>query len=295
MKKTYLTILILGIILGLFLRDLLWDRPAAAKVVTVRSRNLSFQMETRQQDLSHGMTVDVVKPVQVTINDGGQQKAVITQAATVGDLLYEQGIGLASTDQINPPLNTFLTDGSTVQIDRIVDLEIEEVNDIPFNISRINDAFLYYGKETVISAGKLGKKQQRFLITYKNGVEVRRRLLSELILEEPVTELTAFGTKIEVEEYARGRASWYATKDCSPAPRSLGVGGCAAHPHYDFGRYVRVTREDTGKSIIVEINDRGPNQRIHPDRVIDLDATVFRELASLGTGTIAVKIELLKN
>ena len=120
------------------------------------------------------------------------------------------------------------------------------------------------------------------MITYKNGVEIKRHLLSETVVRIPQTEQRRLGTRIEVEQTEQGRASWYAYKGCL----------CAAHPSYMKGRYVRVTAG--GKSVIVRINDRGPDQSIYPDRVIDLDSVAFKQLAPLGAGTIGVRAELLK-
>lgn len=288
-KKIYLAVLIFGIILGLYLHELLPKKPAVAKVVTIQSRNLHFKVETHDETVSQGITIDVSEPVKVILVDAGNEREIETLAATVNDLLYEQKIGLAATDQISPPLGGFLGEGLRISIDRIVDLEITETSEIPYEIKLEYDPEVFYGQEAIVEAGIPGKKEQTFLITYKNGVEIRRRLLEEKILERPKIELRKFGTKIEVEETREGRASWYATKKClSP------VGGCAAHPFYSLGRYVRVTSLSSDKTIIVQINDRGPDLSVHPDRVIDLDSTAFKALAPLGTGTIAVKVELLK-
>ncbi len=322
MRKALLIVLVFGIALGLLLRDLLPKTPAAAKVVTIQSRNLTFQIETTAKtvyellaeqgfaetviqssegakdlrdssvallplndEVRHGQTIEIRKPVDVTLLDGGEEpRSLKTQAVTIGDLLAEQKLALAPTDRVTPTLSSFLGEGMKINIDRIVDLEVTELNEIPYSIGLEYDPETLYGREAVLVPGKLGQKQQSFLITYKNGVEVKRKLLREKILEAPSAEVRKFGTKIEVEEVREGRASWYAYKKCM----------CAAHPFYDKGRYVRVTSLNSGKTIIVRINDRGPDLSVHPERVIDLDSVAFKELAPLGAGTIAVEVELLR-
>lgn len=221
----------------------------------------------------------------VTINDGGNQKNYTSSAETIGDLLFEQKIGLAATDRVTPALEWYLAEGLKITIDRIVDLEITETNEIPYEITINHNPEIYYGRESVLSKGMIGKKEQVFMITYKNGVEVKRKLLSQKVLEKPVAEIREFGTKIEIEDEKEGRASWYAYKGCM----------CAAYPVLLKGRYVRVFNLDTDKSIIVKINDFGPEQAIFPDRVIDLDSVAYKELAALGTGTIRVRVQVLKN
>lgn len=79
-----------------------------------------------------------------------------------------------------------------------------------------------------------------------------------------------------------GVASWYAYKGCN----------CAASPDFPKGSYVKVTRiNDPSKSVIVCINDYGPERDIFPDRVIDLDKVAFTQIAPLGAGLTRVKVE----
>ena len=110
-------------------------------------------------------------------------------------------------------------------------------------------------------------------------------MLDELVLARPIDEVRKLGTMIKIEESKEGRASWYAHEGCM----------CAAHPFYEFGRYIRVTSLSSGKSIIVKVSDRGPDLSVHPDRVVDLDSLAFKQLAPLGAGTIGVKVELIEN
>lgn len=88
---------------------------------------------------------------------------------------------------------------------------------------------------------------------------------------------------VQVEGWmSEGYASWYAYKNCN----------CAASPDFPKGSYVKVTRvSDPTKTIIVRINDFGPERDIFPDRVIDLDKIAFSALGPLGAGVMKVKVE----
>lgn len=90
---------------------------------------------------------------------------------------------------------------------------------------------------------------------------------------------------VEVEAYmAEGSASWYAYKKCP----------CAASPDFPKGTLVKVTKlSDLTKSIVVKINDFGPERDIFPDRAIDLDKVAFAALAPVGAGVIRVRVEPL--
>ncbi len=88
---------------------------------------------------------------------------------------------------------------------------------------------------------------------------------------------------VQVEGWmSEGYASWYAYKNCN----------CAASPDFPKGSYVKVTRvSDPSKTVVVRINDFGPERDIFPDRVIDLDKVAFSALGPLGAGVMKVKVE----
>ena len=66
----------------------------------------------------------------------------------------------------------------------------------------------------------------------------------------------------------------------------------AAHKKLPFGTKVRVTNEANGKSVIVEINDRGPFSKV---REIDLSRRAFMEIASnKKSGAVIVKLEIVE-
>jgi rare lipoprotein A len=65
----------------------------------------------------------------------------------------------------------------------------------------------------------------------------------------------------------------------------------AAHRTLPFGTRVRVRNLDSGASVEVRINDRGPVPR---DRIIDLSRAAARRLGLLAAGTARVRIEVIE-
>ena len=66
----------------------------------------------------------------------------------------------------------------------------------------------------------------------------------------------------------------------------------AAHRTLPFGTKVKVTNLANDKSIVVEINDRGPFKR---SREIDLSKKAFMEITdNKNHGTLKVRIEVIK-
>jgi len=101
---------------------------------------------------------------------------------------------------------------------------------------------------------------------------------------------------------AKGTASWYSYESC----RKEGTSGrytangerfdhhaltCASW-HYKFGTALKVTNRDTGKWVLVRVNDRGPAKRlVRKGRIIDLSKAAFAKLAPLKAGVIKVLVE----
>lgn len=89
-----------------------------------------------------------------------------------------------------------------------------------------------------------------------------------------------------------GVASWYGRRFHGKKTASGELydmyGMTAAHRTLPIPSYARVTALDSGKSVVVRINDRGP---FHPDRLIDLSYTAAHKLGYAGMGSARVRVE----
>jgi rare lipoprotein A len=93
---------------------------------------------------------------------------------------------------------------------------------------------------------------------------------------------------------AKGVASWYGVKfhgqrTSSGEPYDM-YKMTAAHPTLPIPSYARITSVETGRSVVVRINDRGP---FHSDRLIDVSYTAALKLGLLGKGSHQVEVERL--
>ena len=92
----------------------------------------------------------------------------------------------------------------------------------------------------------------------------------------------------------RGVASWYGVKFHGQRTSSGEAYDMykmtAAHPTLPIPSYARVTSLDSGKSVVVRINDRGP---FHSDRIVDVSYTAALKLGLLGKGSHEVEVERL--
>ena len=93
---------------------------------------------------------------------------------------------------------------TVVQQERYVD----EVN---YDIEYTDDASMYKGDYKVTSAGEYGAADVVANVTYVNGEEIERTILSSVTLKEPVTEQRLQGTKERPNWYPTGTFRWPTT------------------------------------------------------------------------------------
>lgn len=91
-----------------------------------------------------------------------------------------------------------------------------------------------------------------------------------------------------------GQASWYGSESgnrTANGERFRAKWVTAAHTTLPLPSYVEVTGLDTGRTILVRVNDRGPFAR---GRIIDLSRGAARALGIEARGTAAVRVRIVR-
>lgn len=101
------------------------------------------------------------------------------------------------------------------------------------------------------------------------------------LIHLPYARIAVFSNQ---EALAIGQASWYKYKG----------GLFAASPDFTKGSKLRVFNLDNDKFVDVTVNDFGPERKLHPDRVVDLDSVAFKKLAPISAGIIKVRLQPLE-
>ena len=98
---------------------------------------------------------------------------------------------------------------------------------------------------------------------------------------------------VEAKLPQTGEASWYGAKHQGKQTASGTTFDqarlTAAHPSLPFGSKIKVTNLSNGKSVEVEIIDRGP---FAENRIIDLSQAAAKALGMIESGTTTVRLEL---
>ncbi len=218
------------------------------------------------------------RTVAVTVVVLGKDHDIVTNAATVRELLSAMGIEPDGRDRVQPSPRSPLHDGMTVRYAdiryRVRDLDVP----IPFTTHTIYSDQLRPGEVRVTQQGSNGLMVETYRLKIVNGEIVGRVLLERRVVQEAVAQRRVMGRDNDVHGTQVGEASYYTF-----AP---GDGLTAAHPWLPFGTVVTVRNLANGKTVQVVINDRGP----FGGRIIDLSDEAFARIAPLGAGVCQVRL-----
>jgi hypothetical protein len=229
-----------------------------------------------------------VGPSGVTVRAvvSGKVHDVSTNADTAGALLTAMGIQPDADDRVVPPPSTPLHDGMTVRYTEVSTFVHRAVLPIPPPVVTDYTSTMTPGNVDILQPGVTGAREVAVQMQVVNGRLVSTRELSSTVVAPPVAEhrlsapysmydgvLTEPGTGATAQA---GNATWY-------DPPWTGL--TAAHPWLPFGTHVTVTDMDTGRSVTVVVDDRGP---FGVGRIIDLSPEAFAQLEPLGRGVLHV-------
>lgn len=194
-------------------------------------------------------------------------------------VLMDAGVELSKLDRTEPRRVDMVDDGEKIVVTRINIEKILKTEVVDFKTIEREDSKLRWRKTEIEQQGTSGEKIVEYEMTYKNGKKISTKILSSETTKKTVDKIVRVGTKIKVGKVKDGIASWY---------RYTGKLTCASRI-FPRGTWLRVTNNENGKQVIVEVRDFGPEK--WTGRRIDLEAVAFERIASLGKGLVNVKVE----
>jgi uncharacterized protein YabE (DUF348 family) len=162
-----------------------------------------------------GMSLPVVSPKNVRLDDGGVVRDVRLAAPNVAALLEAAGAPLQQGDKVVPPAGAPVTDGMAVQVTRIriekitARLPLEPVN------QRIEDVTMNMSRQVVEDPGAPGTQDVTFAVAKINGVETGRLPVANVVVSPARPGVLRVGAKpgTEVPPVSQG-AKWDALAQC---------------------------------------------------------------------------------
>jgi len=252
------------------------------KEKNINLKNQDKIVPEKNSPIYPGITIKIDRAVKIKIQVDGQTIENYSAEKTVGGALSENNVALGRLDKVLPEVNSRPQANSVIAVTRINVEEKTVTEDIDFKTTTKEDPKLGWREQKIQQAGQKGQKEVKYRITYKNNKEISRIILETKVTQDPINQIAIQGTFMQLGKADKGQGTWYAFKG----------GLFAASTSLPRGSYARVTNLANGKSVIVQINDYGPQGK---GRIIDLDKVAFTKIASLGAGIIGVKVEAVLN
>lgn len=124
----------------------------------------------------------------------GQEMAATSHGETVEELLTRLNISLEESDTVSWALDDETFDGMRLRIDKVIHQDQTYTSTIPHGVSYCYDATLPEGTEVVVTQGVDGEMLYTASVTYVNGEETARTVLSQSMTIPAVDEVIAVGT-----------------------------------------------------------------------------------------------------
>ncbi len=139
------------------------------------------------------LTID--RAIPFTLQMYGKPIPTHSHAETVGDMLEQKGVKLASDDKVSVAKDTPLTANMTVAVwrDGIQTTTLEEP--IAYSSKQVIDVDQLIGYRKVQTAGVNGLKNVTYQITAQGGREISRKVIQSVVIDEAQPQIEVVGGK----------------------------------------------------------------------------------------------------
>jgi resuscitation-promoting factor RpfB len=162
-----------------------------------------------------GMSLPVVGPRNVQLNDGGVVRTVRLAAANVAGLLEAAGLPLLQSDAVVPAPSSPVTEGMQIQVTRVRVAKVSEQIPLPPENKTISDETMNMSRQVVEDPGTPGTQNVTFAVATVNGVETGRLPVANVVVTPARDALLRVGAKpgTEVPPVQNG-GTWDALSRC---------------------------------------------------------------------------------
>lgn len=138
--------------------------------------------------------ITVQRSQTISLTYYGKEMEVTSHGETVEELLTRLDLSWGEDDVISLPLDQETFDSMALSVSRIIRKEQVYTGTVPYETVYCDDAALPVGETAVRTEGVNGTSTCTALVTYVNGEETERTVLSEKITVQPISEVIAVGT-----------------------------------------------------------------------------------------------------
>jgi len=136
------------------------------------------------------------KPVSIWVD--GRQVRTRTLSNRIGDVLAEMKIVLFEQDYTKPDLDAEISTNTEIRVVRIKrEVQIQQ-QFIPFETLWQPDDSIELDSQILAQDGAPGVREQRSLVTFEDGLEVKREQIADFTARDPQPRIHKYGTNIVV-------------------------------------------------------------------------------------------------
>ena len=157
-----------------------------------------------------GMQLTITRATPFTLMLYGKRVNAYTQAKTVAEMLKDKGITLGKDDTISVPVGSSVVQGMRVEIWRNGAQTVTEEQAIPFATQKILDMDHPIGYHQVKTKGKPGVRLVTYEVVMKNGKEIGRKQIQNVVNGQPKTQVELIGNK-PVNPLSKSKGAGYFT------------------------------------------------------------------------------------
>ncbi len=163
--------------------------------------------------------------VSITICSNGTQRQLRTAQTTVEAALSKAGVILGPLDEVTPAKTERPRDGMRIEVIQIRDAMESVGEPIAYDSVMTFTNSLRPGKVRVDKPGVRGEKLVRYLVRYRDGKPINRKVLGAQVVREPVDEVVTIGSSGRYTSRGQFRSRKILKMSASaydPGPRSCG-------------------------------------------------------------------------
>ncbi|MGI5120184.1 ubiquitin-like domain-containing protein [Marinactinospora thermotolerans] len=160
---------------------------------------LTLSVERSEEIPLEGLRVEARQGRHLVILRDQVRIEVDTVAATVGEVLEENGITLGEHDEVEPAADTKVTDGMVIDVTQLLGEPKTKEVPIEAEVEERENPDLDEGEKKVVTEPEDGVKKVTYAMVMEEGEETEV-VLKEEVVKEPVAGVTEIGTKEEEPE-----------------------------------------------------------------------------------------------
>ncbi|RXI48677.1 hypothetical protein DP130_08075 [Clostridium tetani] len=143
--------------------------------------------------VNNGDKIYIKRAVNVQLEVDGKRLSIKSAEDNINEMLKAEGIKIKNEDKVLPSKSETVKDGLKVAIVRVDSKVLKEVKSINFSTVTKQDNNIGQDENKIIQEGKPGEKVITTKVTYENGKEVTRKVISEVVTKKPVEKIVAMG------------------------------------------------------------------------------------------------------